>query len=141
MDKAYSFGSPGWKNVTGDWNGDGKSEIGVTNGQQWYLDWNGNGVFDSGWIRHIRSVHPDGRLLLVTGMRRENRILVSRTDNSGIWTGTGTESLTSEWIRPICSVRPGGPLLLVTGSDRIHADRRHERTAVVSGLEREWSLG
>ena len=26
----------------------GITYIGVTNGQQWYLDWNGNGAFDSG---------------------------------------------------------------------------------------------
>ena len=34
--------------VIGDWNATGNSYIGVTNGQQWYLDWNGNGVLDSG---------------------------------------------------------------------------------------------
>ena len=27
---------------------DGKIDIGVTNGQQWYLDWNGNGVYGDG---------------------------------------------------------------------------------------------
>jgi hypothetical protein len=47
-DSAYSFGAPGWMNVTGDWNNDGITDIGVTNGQQWYLDWNNNGVYDSG---------------------------------------------------------------------------------------------
>ena len=26
----------------------GNSYIGVTNGQQWYLDWNGNGIWDAG---------------------------------------------------------------------------------------------
>jgi len=34
--------------VTGDWSTTGFSYIGVTNGQQWYLDWNGNGAFDAG---------------------------------------------------------------------------------------------
>ena len=45
-DKEYNnigLGTP----VVGDWNGDGKSKIGVytTNGD-WYLDYDGNGVAD-----------------------------------------------------------------------------------------------
>ena len=43
--------SPGWTPVVGDWRGTGSSYIGVTNGQQWYLDWNGNGAWDSGTDR------------------------------------------------------------------------------------------
>ena len=39
---------PGWTTIVGDWNETGKSYIGVTNGQQWYLDWNGNGAWDAG---------------------------------------------------------------------------------------------
>ncbi len=34
--------------VLGDWDGNGKTKIGVTNGQQWYLDRNGNGAWDNG---------------------------------------------------------------------------------------------
>ena len=34
--------------IVGDWNHDGKTDIGVTNGQQWYLDMNNNGAFDGG---------------------------------------------------------------------------------------------
>ena len=48
VDRANSFGSVGWIPVPGDWNGDGKIEIGVTNGQTWYLDSNGNGAWDNG---------------------------------------------------------------------------------------------
>ena len=47
-DKVYSFGAFGWTPIVGDWSATGYSNIGVTNGQQWYLDWNGNGVFESG---------------------------------------------------------------------------------------------
>ena len=46
MDKAYTFGAPGWTPIVGDWNATGNSYIGVTNGQQWYLDWNGNGILE-----------------------------------------------------------------------------------------------
>jgi hypothetical protein len=45
-DKAYTFGAPGWVPVLGDWNSDGRTKIGVTNSQPWYLDTNGNGVWD-----------------------------------------------------------------------------------------------
>jgi hypothetical protein len=48
VDKAYSFGAPGWTPVVGDWDGTGFTYIGVTNGQQWYLDGNGNGTWDGG---------------------------------------------------------------------------------------------
>jgi PKD repeat protein len=37
---------PSYKPITGDWNGDGRTEIGVTNGVDWYLDMNGNGKWD-----------------------------------------------------------------------------------------------
>ena len=34
--------------MLGDWNGDGKTEIGVYKDGTWYLDHNGNGVWDEG---------------------------------------------------------------------------------------------
>ena len=43
------FGASGWTPVVGDWNGDGKgTKIGIYKDGTWYLDWNGNGVWDSG---------------------------------------------------------------------------------------------
>jgi len=36
-----------WTPVIGDWNGDGKTKVGVTNGLQWYLDYDGNGVWNA----------------------------------------------------------------------------------------------
>jgi hypothetical protein len=47
-DKVYSFGAPGWLSVVGDWNGGGKTEVGVYKDGMWYLDYNGNGTFDAG---------------------------------------------------------------------------------------------
>jgi len=46
IDRAYTFGVPGNVSVTGDWNGDNKTEIGVTNSVDWSLDTNGNGIWD-----------------------------------------------------------------------------------------------
>ena len=47
-DKVYTFGTIGWTSVTGDWNGDNKTEIGIYRDGVWYLDWNGNGSWDTG---------------------------------------------------------------------------------------------
>ena len=48
-DKYGYFGiPPTYKPVVGDWNGDGRTKIGVTDGIHWYLDTNGDGVWDSG---------------------------------------------------------------------------------------------
>jgi hypothetical protein len=50
VNPAYTFrGETGWTPIVGDWNRDGKSKIGVyksTTGD-WYLDYNGNGVWDN----------------------------------------------------------------------------------------------
>jgi hypothetical protein len=34
--------------MVGDWNSDKKDEIGVNNAGNWYLDYDGNGVWSSG---------------------------------------------------------------------------------------------
>jgi YD repeat-containing protein len=47
-DSIYTFGNglAGAVPVTGDWNGSGTTKIGVYAGGAWYLDTNGNGVWD-----------------------------------------------------------------------------------------------
>jgi protocatechuate 3,4-dioxygenase beta subunit len=44
----YRFGLPGATPVVGDWNGDGVSKIGVFVNGQWFLDLDGNGLWDEG---------------------------------------------------------------------------------------------
>ena len=46
--KTTFIGISGNTTIIGDWNGDGKTEIGITNGLNWYLDYNGNGSWDAG---------------------------------------------------------------------------------------------
>jgi hypothetical protein len=43
---AFGYGLPNAVPVTGDWNGDGITEIGVYSNGNWYLDMNGNGHWD-----------------------------------------------------------------------------------------------
>jgi hypothetical protein len=49
-DKQYVFGwgNPNVIPVVGDWNGDGRTKIGVYYNGFWYLDYDGNGVWDGG---------------------------------------------------------------------------------------------
>jgi len=46
LDVIYNFGIAGDKPVVGDWNGDGFDSIGVVRNADWYLDLNGNGVWN-----------------------------------------------------------------------------------------------
>jgi hypothetical protein len=50
VDKQYSFGwnDPNMIPVVGDWNGDGRTKIGIYYQGSWYLDYDGNGVWDGG---------------------------------------------------------------------------------------------
>jgi len=49
----FRFGMNGAIPVTGDWNGDGTTEIGAFLDGLWFLDLNGNGVWDEGdlWVK------------------------------------------------------------------------------------------
>ncbi|MBO7708506.1 MAG: hypothetical protein J6S42_07480 [Thermoguttaceae bacterium] len=48
IDHVFEYGHEGDRGVTGDWNGDGVSKIGVYNNGTWRLDVNGNGRWDEG---------------------------------------------------------------------------------------------
>ncbi|CAL1125111.1 unnamed protein product [Cladocopium goreaui] len=49
-DQVVHFGMNGGIPVTGDWNGDGVTEVGVFRDGDWFLDYNGNGQWDEGDI-------------------------------------------------------------------------------------------
>ena len=46
--KTIRFGMPGATPVAGDWNGDGTTKVGVFIDGLWFLDLNGNGLWDEG---------------------------------------------------------------------------------------------
>jgi hypothetical protein len=48
VDAAIPFGMAGDIPVVGDWNGDGKTKIGVFRHGSWYVDTNGNNAWDPG---------------------------------------------------------------------------------------------
>jgi hypothetical protein len=45
-DVVYWHGQAGDIPVVGDWNGDGRTKIGIYRNGDWYLDFNGNGYWD-----------------------------------------------------------------------------------------------
>jgi hypothetical protein len=47
-DRCYTFGAPNDQPVVGDWNGNGRTKIGVFRNGQWFLDVTGNGIFGAG---------------------------------------------------------------------------------------------
>jgi len=101
-DKYGYFGISGYTPVVGDWNGDGKTEIGVTNGVYWYLDDNGNGVWDgtgtgndkygyfgiTGYTPVVGNWSGD---VSRTRIGVTNGVYWYLDDNgNGVWDGTGT---------------------------------------------------
>jgi hypothetical protein len=67
-DVQFWHGFAGAIPVTGDWNGDGKTKIGVYDPATalWYLDYNGNGAWD-GTPTDVRSWHGFAGVIPVTG--------------------------------------------------------------------------
>jgi hypothetical protein len=79
-DKAYNFGWPatGVTPIMGDWNGDGRAKIGIYYYGFWYLDYDGNGVWDGGVIdKQYNLGWPDPAVKPLMGD----------------WTGTGTAKI------------------------------------------------
>jgi len=60
LDRVYNFGGVDYIPINGDWNGDGKSEVGIYNNGIWILDYNGNGVIDDGFVDRITIFGPYG---------------------------------------------------------------------------------
>jgi hypothetical protein len=53
-DLVYTFGAPGDKSVTGDWNNNGRTEIGVVrSNNNWLLDASGNGAYGTGDLAYM----------------------------------------------------------------------------------------
>ncbi len=68
-----SFGLPGDLPVFGDWNGSGTPKLGFVRGNVWYLDYNGNGVWDG-----------------PSGGDRQFTFPIAGTPVVGDWNGSGT---------------------------------------------------
>jgi len=91
-DQYCTFGSSGWIQVIGDWNGDGFTEIGVYQDGSWLLDYDGSWGWSaedkdylfgaSGWIPIIGDWNGDG--LTEIGVYQDGSWLLDY-DGSGGW--------------------------------------------------------
>ena len=54
-----AFGLPTDVPVTGDWDGSGKTKIGVYHQGIWYLDYNGDGQWDAGDLTYYFGLSTD----------------------------------------------------------------------------------
>jgi hypothetical protein len=75
-DKYYPFGPAGATPVVGDWNSDGRTEIGTFSSGSWVLDYNGNGVNDGDGVDRVFSFGSPGYKPVV-----------------GDWNGDGTDDI------------------------------------------------
>jgi hypothetical protein len=92
-DKVYNFGATGWTSISGDWNGDGISDIGVYEDGFWYQDYNRNGAWDtgtdkfytfgsSGWTSVLGDWNGDGKTDI--GVYRNGTWFLDYNGN-GVW--------------------------------------------------------
>ncbi|MDP1884760.1 MAG: hypothetical protein Q8L10_05385, partial [Candidatus Moranbacteria bacterium] len=117
IDRLYSstFGSPGDSIITGDWNNDGKTEIGTVTvdalgtGLIWQLDYNGNGIWDGTPVDYKYTStfgspndlvitgdwNNDGRTKIGTGTVNSSGGLTWYLDynGNGIWDGTAIDRM------------------------------------------------
>ena len=100
-DQVYSYGQAGDMFISGDWNGAGKTEIGIVrpmpSGElEWVLDTNGDGVFDSGDSVFFFGANGDTPVVGDWNGAGKDEIGVERPQANGtaIWTldynGNGT---------------------------------------------------
>jgi hypothetical protein len=79
-DRCYYFGIDSDQPVVGDWNGTGTSKIGLFRNGTWYLDYNGNGVWDG------CGATPDKDRCIYFGEAGDKPYV-------GDWNGTGTSKI------------------------------------------------
>jgi hypothetical protein len=92
---------PNFKPIVGDWNGDGRDKIGITDGNDWYLDTNGNGVWDGtepGGDQHYYFSMGSGYTPIVGDWNGNSKTKIGLTNGldwyldtngNGVWDGTG----------------------------------------------------
>ncbi len=104
MDKAYNFGLTGDLPVSGDWNRDGKFEIGVFRPSMhtFYLDNNGNGVWNGASVDRQYNFgltgdspvygdwNNDG-IAEIGVFRNSNHMFYLDYSGNGVWNGAVTD--------------------------------------------------
>jgi hypothetical protein len=85
IDRAYVFGTPGATPVSGDWNKDGRDEIGCYSGGIWRLDYNGNGKWNGGIIDRAYVFNAYGHHLVTGDWNGDGKDEIGYSDNDDHW--------------------------------------------------------
>jgi PKD repeat protein len=92
IDSYYSFGGPGNTTVIGDWNGDGRTKVGVFNNGTWFLDYNGDGFYSSGVDKAV-VWGAAGSIPVVGDWNGDGKTKIGVYNSTGLWyldyNGTG----------------------------------------------------
>jgi len=83
-DRANSIGQAGDIAIVGDWNGDGRTKIGVFRNGLWLLDYNGNGVWDGPGVDMLGSIGQAGDIPVVGDWNGDGRKKIG-IFRSGLW--------------------------------------------------------
>ena len=100
IDFQSSFGWSAATPIHGDWNGDGRDKIGVFSNGFWYLDYDGNGVWDGGAVDKQYQFGWSGVTPLVGDWNDDGRETIGifldgfwylDADGDGVWDGPGSD--------------------------------------------------
>jgi hypothetical protein len=104
VDKQYNFGLTGDIPVTGDWNNDGRTEIGVfrPSTHMFYLDYNGNGVWDGASVDKQYNFGLTGdipvsgdwnldRRTEIGAFRNSTHLFYLDYNGNGVWNGAAVD--------------------------------------------------
>ena len=87
QDRLFWLGQGGDVPVTGDWNGDGRTKIGIFRNGLWLLDMNGNGRWDGDQVDRIASIGQAGDKPVVGDWNGDGRTKVGAFRPAGPDTG------------------------------------------------------
>jgi len=111
-DRQIKFGQPGDVPVVGDWTGSGRDRLGLfrtsSGAGTWYLDINGNGVWDSTSDRQVKLGQPGDQPLVgdwsgsgvdLLGLYRQGTWYLDSNGN-GVWNGAITDTMLGKFGQP-----------------------------------------
>jgi len=101
VDRMYNFGMTGDMPISNDWNSDGRTEIGIfrPSTHQFYLDYNGNGVWNGAVVDRTYNFGITGDMPIsgdwnhngaaeIGVFRNSTHLFVLDYNGNGVWNGT-----------------------------------------------------
>ncbi len=102
IDPSFAWGWSGTTRVQGDWNGDGKQKAGFYIDGVWYLDYNGDGVWDGGTTDKVHGFGMAGAQPVVGDWNGDGKDKIGIYINgfwfldmngNGVWDGEPTDKM------------------------------------------------